>query len=57
MRKRKTKDYKIYGRDKGNPKAKERYLFTMRANNSHEAVRQARNRIKGAYTITRVIRV
>lgn len=47
------KTYKIYGRDKGNTKAKSRYLFTTSARSQKEAIKNARRRVKGAYTIVR----
>ena len=49
------KTYRIYGRDKGNGKAKPRYLFSTLALNQNRAKKQARRRIKGAYTITKAV--
>lgn len=48
--------YKIYGRDKGNKKVKSRYLFSTSARNQSEAIKQARRRVRGAYTITKAVR-
>lgn len=48
-------NYAVFGRDRGNTKAKPRYLFTVVAYNKTEARKQARNRVKGAYTITKVV--
>jgi len=49
------KTYKIYGREKGNGEAKSRYLFSTLALNQSRAIKQARRRVKGAYTITKVV--
>jgi len=48
------KTYKVYGRDRGS-KEKPRYLFTTSGYDRQEAIKHARNRVKGAKTITRVV--
>jgi len=47
------RDYKVYGRDSGDTKAKARYLFTTSARSQKEAIKNGRRRVKGTSTIVR----
>jgi len=54
-RRRWLKTYKVYGHDRGS-KEKDRYLFTISGYNKREALGYARNSVKGAKVITRLVR-
>lgn len=47
------REYKIYGRNRGEKKSKSKYLFTVLAINIDAAIWQAKKRVKGAKVIDR----